>query len=97
MNEQRIISGPCSVYPSDWNHVKPMSLEEEVGAGSKVTVECEEPRVNRGSSEVTCITGNQWQFEEKPDCALRELMLLLLVLRFRSCVYCLPIMFCLQS
>ena len=70
-------------------------MREEVDAGSKVAVECEEPRVNRGSSEVTCITGDQWQFEQKPDCALRELMLSLL--SFRSCVYRLPIWFCLQS
>ncbi|XP_063681111.1 uncharacterized protein LOC134816280 [Bolinopsis microptera] len=67
----RLRPGPCIAYPSDWNLVKPMSLEEEIDAGTKVTVECEEPRVNKGSSEVTCVTGDQWQFEEKPDCALQ--------------------------
>ena len=57
--------------------MKPLSTSEEIDAGSKVTVQCEDTRVSKGSSEVTCTSGDQWQFEEKPDCVLREFPLLL--------------------
>ncbi|XP_063686024.1 uncharacterized protein LOC134819805 [Bolinopsis microptera] len=67
----RLQLDPCTEYPSDWNHVEPSSAGEEIDAGSKVTVECKATRVNKGGSEVTCTSGNQWEFEEKPDCVLQ--------------------------
>ena len=87
MEKHIIISDPCTAvaYPSDWSHVKPMIEGKETDAGMKVTVECEAPRVNRGSSDVTCKTGDQWEFGEKPDCLRRELDLILLPLWLWSC------------
>ena len=60
--------------------MKPLSTSEEIDAGSKVTVQCEDTRINKGSSEVTCTSGDQWEVEEKPDCVLREFPLLYFVL-----------------
>ena len=64
-----LFSEPCTAYPSTWQHVK---FPGETPSGDLVTVACTDSRVNKGSEEVTCKTGQQWTSDVTPECVYRE-------------------------
>ena len=50
-------------------------LPGETSSGTPVVVACTDSRVNKGSEEVTCKTGQEWTFAVAPECVYRKLHL----------------------
>ena len=66
-----LFSEPCTGFPSDWQSVEPMTSGTTTPSGTSVNVVCTDSRANKGSTEVTCKSGQEWTFEVKPDCVYR--------------------------